>query len=212
MIILIPYFQLFIISFLAATILPLSSELVLSTMLLTDSFDKYLLLVVASFGNILGSSVNWYLGKKILIFKEKKWFPANERQIAKGEIYFKKYGIWSLLLAWVPIIGDPLTVVAGILRVKFFTFLLLVSVVVIVGSIIWQQKIIQSQYSKYAVLFLLAGAIGNFIDRFVLGYVIDFINIHILPVFNFADIFINIAVGLFIVEMVIYERKKDSLQ
>jgi len=127
-IILISYFQLFIISFLAATILPLSSELVLSTMLLTDSFDKYLLLVVASFGNILGSSVNWYLGKKILIFKDKKWFPANERQIAKGEIYFKKYGIWSLLLAWVPIIGDPLTIVAGILRVKYFTFLLLVSI------------------------------------------------------------------------------------
>ena len=128
MIILISYFQLFIISFLAATILPLSSELVLSTMLLTDSFDKYLLLVVASFGNILGSSVNWYLGKKILIFKDKKWFPANERQIAKGEIYFKKYGIWSLLLAWVPIIGDPLTIVAGILRVKFFTFLILISI------------------------------------------------------------------------------------
>ena len=128
MIILISYFQLFIISFLAATILPLSSELVLSTMLLTDSFDKYLLLVVASFGNILGSSVNWYLGKKILIFKDKKWFPANERQIAKGEIYFKKYGIWSLLLAWVPIIGDPLTIAAGVLRVKFFTFLILVSI------------------------------------------------------------------------------------
>ena len=128
MIILISYFQLFIISFLAATILPLSSELVLSTMLLTNSFDKYLLLVVASFGNILGSSVNWYLGKKILIFKDKKWFPANERQIAKGEIYFKKYGIWSLLFAWVPIIGDPLTIVAGILRVKFFTFLILISI------------------------------------------------------------------------------------
>ena len=128
MIILISYFQLFIISFLAATILPLSSELVLSTMLLTDSFDKYLLLVVASFGNILGSSVNWYLGKKILIFKDKKWFPASETQIDRSEIYFKKYGIWSLLLAWVPVIGDPLTIVAGILRVKFFTFLLLVSI------------------------------------------------------------------------------------
>ena len=128
MIILISYFQLLIISFLAATILPLSSELVLSTMLLTDSFDKYLLLVVASFGNILGSSVNWYLGKKILIFKDKKWFPASEKQIVKSEIYFKKYGIWSLLMAWVPIIGDPLTLVAGILRVNFYTFLLLVTI------------------------------------------------------------------------------------
>ena len=128
MIILISYFQLLIISFLAATILPLSSELVLSTMLLTDSFDKYLLLVVASFGNIFGSSVNWYLGKKILIFKDRKWFPVNEKQIAKSEMYFKKYGIWSLLLAWVPVIGDPLTVIAGVLRVNFFTFLLLVSI------------------------------------------------------------------------------------
>ncbi len=128
MIILISYFQLLIISFLAATILPLSSELVLSTMLLTDSFDKYLLLVVASFGNIFGSSVNWYLGKKILIFKDKKWFPVNEKQIAKSEMYFKKYGIWSLLLAWVPVIGDPLTVIAGILKINFFTFLLLVSI------------------------------------------------------------------------------------
>ena len=97
-------------------------------MLLTGSFDKYLLLVVASFGNILGSSVNWYLGKKILIFKDKRWFPASERQIAKSEIYFKKYGIWSLLLAWVPVIGDPLTIIAGVLRVRFLTFLTLVSI------------------------------------------------------------------------------------
>ena len=128
MIILISYFQLLIISFLAATILPLSSELVLSTMLLSDSFDKYLHLPVASFENIFGSSVNWYLGKKILIFKDKKWFPVNEKQIAKSEMYFKKYGIWSLLLSWVPIIGDPLTVIAGILKINFFTFLLLVSI------------------------------------------------------------------------------------
>ena len=97
-------------------------------MLLTGSFDKYLLLVVASFGNILGSSVNWYLGKKILIFKDKKWFPASGTKLEISEIYFKKYGIWSLLLAWVPVIGDPLTIIAGVLRVKFLTFLTLVSI------------------------------------------------------------------------------------
>ena len=97
-------------------------------MLLTNSFDKYLLLVVASFGNILGSSVNWYLGKKILIFKDKKWFPASATQIERSEIYFKKYGIWALLLAWVPVIGDPLTIIAGVLRVRFFTFFTLVSI------------------------------------------------------------------------------------
>ena len=128
MLIFISYFQLLVISFLAATILPLSSELILSTMLLTDTFDKFLLLVVASFGNIFGSSINWYLGKKILIFKDKSWFPASEGQIARSEIYYKKYGIWSLLLAWVPIIGDPLTIIAGVLNVKFYTFITLVSI------------------------------------------------------------------------------------
>tara|TARA_B100001939_G_scaffold17928_1_gene14915 strand:+ start:480 stop:809 length:330 start_codon:yes stop_codon:yes gene_type:complete len=88
-IILISYFQLFIISFLAATILPLSSELVLSTMLLTDSFDKYLLLVVASFGNILGSSVNWYLGKKILIFKDKSGSQPMRGKLQKVKFILK---------------------------------------------------------------------------------------------------------------------------
>ena len=97
-------------------------------MLLTNTFDKFLLLVVASFGNIFGSSINWYLGKKILIFKDKSWFPASEGQIARSEIYYKKYGIWSLLLAWVPIIGDPLTIIAGVLNVKFYTFITLVSI------------------------------------------------------------------------------------
>ena len=97
-------------------------------MLLTDAFNKYLLLVIASFGNIFGSCVNWYLGTKILIFKDKRWFPASDKQITRSEIYFKKYGIWSLLLAWVPIIGDPLTVLAGVLRVKFLTFLILVGI------------------------------------------------------------------------------------
>ena len=97
-------------------------------MLLADTFDKYLLLAISSFGNIFGSSINWYLGTKILIFKDKKWFPVSDKQITRSEIYFKKYGIWSLLLAWVPIIGDPLTVIAGILRVKFLTFLILVCV------------------------------------------------------------------------------------
>ena len=85
-------------------------------------------MLVASFGNIFGSSVNWYLGKKILIFKDKKWFPASKAQIERSEIYFKKYGIWSLLLAWVPVIGDPLTIISGILRVRFLTLLTLVSI------------------------------------------------------------------------------------
>ena len=113
---------------LAATILPLSSEIVLTTMLLTNLFEKNILLVIASSGNILGSIFNWYLGKKITIFQDRKWFPVSPEQLNKSQKYFQKYGIWSLLLAWVPVIGDPLTLLAGVLRVRFSIFFILVSI------------------------------------------------------------------------------------
>ena len=120
--------KLFIISFLAATILPLSSEIVLTTMLLTNLFEKNILLIVASSGNILGSIFNWYLGKKITIFQDRKWFPVSPEQLNKSQKYFQKYGLWSLLLAWVPVIGDPLTLLAGVLKVRFSIFFILVSI------------------------------------------------------------------------------------
>ena len=124
----ISYLKLFIISLLAATILPLSSEIVLTTMLLTNLFEKNILLIVASSGNILGSIFNWYLGKKITIFQDRKWFPVSPEQLNKSQKYFQKYGLWSLLLAWVPVIGDPLTLLAGVLKVRFSIFFLLVSI------------------------------------------------------------------------------------
>ena len=120
--------KLFIISLLAATILPLSSEIVLTTMLLTNLFEKNILLIVASSGNILGSIFNWYLGKKITIFQDRKWFPVSPEKLNKSQKYFQKYGLWSLLLAWVPVIGDPLTLLAGVLKVRFSIFFLLVSI------------------------------------------------------------------------------------
>ena len=128
MLIFVSYLKLFIISFLAATILPLSSEIVLTTMLLTNLFEKNLLLIIASSGNVLGSVLNWYLGKKITIFQDRKWFPVSPEQLNKSQKYFQKYGLWSLLLAWVPIIGDPLTLLAGVLKVRFSIFFILVSI------------------------------------------------------------------------------------
>ena len=128
MLILFSYSQLLIISFLAATILPFSSEVVLTTMYLSNSFETYFLLIFTSIGNILGSVANWYLGKKITIFQNRKWFPVSTEQLERSRKYFQKYGLWSLLLSWIPIIGDPLTLLAGVLNVRFSIFLLLVSI------------------------------------------------------------------------------------
>ena len=122
------YLSLFIISFLAATILPFSSELTLAGMMATSSYDNLLLLLVASLGNVLGSAVNWILGFYSRKLSKKKWFPFKDEQIERSSKWFNKFGRWSLLFAWVPIIGDPLTLVAGLLRVKFIEFLILVTI------------------------------------------------------------------------------------
>ena len=122
------YLSLFIISFLAATILPFSSELTLAGLIATSSYNNLSLLIVASLGNVLGSVVNWILGFYSRNLSKKKWFPFKDKQIEKSSKWFNRFGRWSLLFAWVPIIGDPLTLVAGLLRVKFVEFLILVTI------------------------------------------------------------------------------------
>jgi len=122
------YLSLFVISFLAATILPFSSELTLAGLVATSNYDNLLLLIVASLGNVLGSVVNWILGFYSRDLSTKKWFPFKDEQIEKSSKWFNKFGRWSLLFAWVPIIGDPLTLVAGLLRVKFIEFIILVTI------------------------------------------------------------------------------------
>ena len=122
------YLSLFGISFLAATILPFSSELSLAGLISTSNFNNSLLLIAASLGNILGSVVNWFMGFYSRNFTSKKWFPFNEMQTTRSSKWFEKFGKWSLLFAWVPILGDPLTLVAGLLRVRFLDFIILVAI------------------------------------------------------------------------------------
>ena len=122
------YLSLFAISFLAATILPFSSELTLAGLILTSNYDNLLLLIAASFGNVLGSVFNWILGFYSRNLTTKKWFLLKDNQIENPSKWFNKFGKWSLLFTWVPIIGDPLTLVAGLLRVKFLEFIILVTI------------------------------------------------------------------------------------
>ena len=72
--------------------------------------------------------VNWALGFYSRNLTTKKWFPFKDQQIESSSKQFNKFGKWSLLFAWVPVIGDPLTLVAGLFRVKFTEFLILVTI------------------------------------------------------------------------------------
>lgn len=124
----IAYFSLFLSAFVAATILPMQSEAVLVGLLLAGDYSTPSLLIVAIAGNVLGAVINWALGRSVLRWKHMSWFPASPAQLATAEGWYKRYGRWSLLLSWAPIIGDPITVIAGTLRERFWVFLLLVTV------------------------------------------------------------------------------------
>ena len=120
------YVGLFLASFLSATILPLSSEVVLIYLLLND-FNPTILVCIATFGNVLGSCVNYALGFWGSSFFVRKVPGISEEEFTRAKQRFRKYGVYSLFFAWVPVIGDPLTVVAGVLKIKIFTFLTLVT-------------------------------------------------------------------------------------
>lgn len=120
------YAGLFTSAFLAATILPAQSEGVLLGMLLSDKYEASLLISVASFGNVLGSVVNWLIGRFLTHLERIRCFPVSRARMARAERWYHRYGRWSLLLSWAPIVGDPLTLVAGILREPIVPFILIV--------------------------------------------------------------------------------------
>ncbi len=122
------YISLFLSAFLSATLLPGSSEAVLSGLVLLEKYDPTLLLIFATTGNVLGSLFNWFCGLFLMSFQDRRWFPVSSSQIDRASAWYRKYGLWSLLLAWTPILGDPLTVVAGLMRAPLLPFLFLVTV------------------------------------------------------------------------------------
>lgn len=122
------YLGLFASAFLAATVLPVVSEAVFSGMAVTGKFEPFILLAVASVGNTLGSVVNWLLGRFLYDSRESRWMPVKAEHLEKASAIFNRWGVWSLLLAWTPFVGDPLTFLAGVLRVPFAVFLILVAI------------------------------------------------------------------------------------
>ncbi|MDD2438899.1 MAG: DedA family protein [Methanosarcinaceae archaeon] len=129
------YLNLFIFSFLAATILPLGSE-PLMVALLYQGFNPFAVVIVATIGNFLGSCTTYYLGLKGRAVLE-KYLYASEKSLKKGEELFNKYGIYALLFTWVPGIGDGITMMAGLMNLSFKVF----SVLVFIGK-----------FSRYFVL------------------------------------------------------------
>ena len=122
------YLAVFLSAFVAATLLPAQSEAVLSFYILSAPQTVFALILVATVGNVLGSVVNWVLGIYATKFQNRKWFPATPSQIKRAEKFYRKYGRYSLLLSWMPFIGDPITVIAGVLREPVLSFLILVTI------------------------------------------------------------------------------------
>ncbi|QRM57382.1 YqaA family protein [Sinorhizobium sp. BG8] len=122
------YAGLFVAALAAATILPMQSEAALVGLLLTGEYSTALLVLVASVGNVLGSCINWLLGRGIERFSDRRWFPVSPQRLERAKLWYRRYGKWSLLASWLPLVGDPITVAAGVLREPFAAFLVLVSI------------------------------------------------------------------------------------
>lgn len=121
------YLGLFLAAFGAASLLPMQSEALLVGLLLAERQPLLALLAVATLGNVLGSLLNWLLGLYLERFRQRRWFPVGEAQLQRAQRWYQRHGRWSLLLSWLPVVGDPLTVVAGVMRESFWVVLLLVT-------------------------------------------------------------------------------------
>ncbi|MEN5043767.1 MULTISPECIES: YqaA family protein [Pseudomonas] len=121
------YVGLFAAAFGAATLLPLQSEALLVGLIASDRYWLWGLLGVATLGNVLGSLVNWWLGRGLERFQDRRWFPVSPKNMATARKHYERYGHWSLLLSWLPVIGDPLTLIAGVMREPLGRFLLIVT-------------------------------------------------------------------------------------
>lgn len=118
---------LFLAAFAAATLIPAQSETVLVALILTAAQPLWLLLVVATAGNVLGAVANWVLGRFLIRFANRHWFPVSPRELDRAAGWYGRWGHWSLLGAWLPVVGDPLTLAAGVLREPFWRFALIVT-------------------------------------------------------------------------------------
>lgn len=124
----IAYLVLFASALIAATILPMQSEAVLVTLLVSGEKSPIVLIATATIGNVLGSVINFYLGRYLLKFRNRPWFPSSDKQLERAQRWYRQYGRWSLLGSWLPLVGDPLTVVAGFMREPIVPFLILVTI------------------------------------------------------------------------------------
>lgn len=122
------YLGLFLAAFVAATILPAQSEAVLAGLLANGQHPAAALIGVATVGNTLGAVVNWWLGRSLEKFRDRRWFPVSMVQLERTQVWFQRWGLWSLLLSWMPFGGDALTVAAGLMRVPLLPFTLIVGV------------------------------------------------------------------------------------
>ncbi len=136
-------FGLFVAAFISATLLPGSSEAALAAALASSQAELWPALIVATFGNTLGSCVNWALGLYVAHWRGHRFFPVKDKDFARYEALYQKYGLWSLLASWVPIIGDPLTVMAGVFGTPLRLFVPIVAVaklaryLVVAGAVQW---------------------------------------------------------------------------
>jgi len=123
-----PYAAMVAMAFTAGTLLPLSSEVALAAAITSTAASSPGLVAAATIGNVVGSAFNWWAGRYARQLEGRRWFPIRQAEIDAAAARYHRFGAWSLLFSWLPFVGDPLTFVAGVLRVPLAVFLPLVTI------------------------------------------------------------------------------------
>ncbi len=118
---------LFVAAFIAATLIPFQSEILFVGLLVADLGPVAVVILVASVANTLGAFVNYAIGAHLERYRDHRWFPLNPERLERARRFFERWGKWSLLLSWMPLI-ELTTVIAGTLRTPLWQFALLVGI------------------------------------------------------------------------------------
>lgn len=114
-------------AFVAGTLAPFQSEVVFVLLVIGETALLWLIITVASVANTLGSMVNWLAGRFLERLSGRKWFPLRQDQLDRAQVWYERYGVWSLLMSWAPG-GGWITVISGVMRTPLWLFTLLVAI------------------------------------------------------------------------------------
>lgn len=141
----------FIAGAISASILPGTTEVAMATAIGAFKLAPIPVIAAATAGSVAGSGVQWAIGRFLASYRDHRRFPLKAADYDKYAAWFQRYGVWALIMSWLPGVGDVLTLVGGLFRTPFWLSMVLVGLAkgarfalfayALVGALPWAIKL-----------------------------------------------------------------------